>query len=239
MACGPCVPSGNSRVARTFSGGNNIQQASMTDKRGGADSVPEASITARVGSASAAASSASADGSASGTGSAAASFAPKPAGGGDNAGVGEEGMSTGGGASANVGGKASSVVGGVRGQGSAGRERCAGGEAVGEQRTVDDRLQRPVRKLVRERNGIRVLVGLLKYRRQAAAADSVRLRAALCLLGLAHDSQIAQVRYSLTAFRVETCFVDFMHIFFSVLVVFSFLSIVDMGEFSGESAPPH
>lgn len=60
---------------------------------------------------------------------------------------------------------------------------------------MDDRLQRPMRKLIRERNGIRVLVGLLRYRRQAAAADAVRLRAALCLLGLAHDVQIAQVRW--------------------------------------------
>lgn len=60
-------------------------------------------------------------------------------------------------------------------------------------RVVDDRLQRPMRKLVRERNGIRVLVGLLRYRRQVSTADAVRLRAALCLLGLAHDVQIAQV----------------------------------------------
>lgn len=82
-----------------------------------------------------------------------------------------------------------STAGGVGGRGG----RGVGGDGAGEQRMVDDRLQRPVRKLVRERNGIRVLVGLLKYRRQAAAADSVRLRAALCLLGLAHDGQIAQV----------------------------------------------
>lgn len=59
--------------------------------------------------------------------------------------------------------------------------------------TVDDRLQRPMRKLIRERNGIRLLVGLLRYRRQAAVADAVKLGAALCLLGLAHDPQIAQV----------------------------------------------
>lgn len=69
----------------------------------------------------------------------------------------------------------------------------SGGGGVTEHRVVDDRLQRPVRKLVRERHGIRVLMGLLRYRRQAAMADTVRLRAALCLLGLAHDHQIAQV----------------------------------------------
>ncbi|CAN0580374.1 unnamed protein product, partial [Ectocarpus sp. 12 AP-2014] len=60
-------------------------------------------------------------------------------------------------------------------------------------RVVDDRLQRPMRKLIRESNGLRVLVGLLRYRRQVVAADAVRLRAALCLLGLAHDVHIAQV----------------------------------------------
>lgn len=70
---------------------------------------------------------------------------------------------------------------------------------------MDDRLQRPMRKLVRERNGIRVLVGLLRYRRQAAAADSVRLRSALCLLGLAHDVQIAQV---LEKMRITTTLSD-------------------------------
>lgn len=61
---------------------------------------------------------------------------------------------------------------------------------------VDDRLQRPMRKLIRESNGIRVLVGLLRYRRQVVVADAVRLRAALCLLGLAHDVHIAQVRFA-------------------------------------------
>ncbi|CAN0349769.1 unnamed protein product [Discosporangium mesarthrocarpum] len=58
---------------------------------------------------------------------------------------------------------------------------------------VDDRLQRQVRRIVREKNGIRVLVELLRYRRQASAADAVRVRAARCLLGLAHDPQIAQM----------------------------------------------
>lgn len=82
-----------------------------------------------------------------------------------------------------MGGDASaSVSGGVGGGGNDGSDR-----------KVDDRLQRPVRKSIRERNGIRVLVGLLRYRRQPAAADAVRLRAALCLLGLAYDAQIAQV----------------------------------------------
>lgn len=82
---------------------------------------------------------------------------------------------------------------GVAGRGGGGGGGSTGGD--GQQRVLDDRLQRPVRKLVRERNGIRVLVGLLTYRRQAAAADSVRLRSALCLLGLAHDGQIAQVGF--------------------------------------------
>ncbi|CAM9607807.1 unnamed protein product, partial [Scytosiphon promiscuus] len=59
--------------------------------------------------------------------------------------------------------------------------------------------------LIRERNGIRVLVGLLRYRRQVAAADAVRLRAALCLLGLAHDVQIAQV---LEKMRITTTLSD-------------------------------
>lgn len=70
---------------------------------------------------------------------------------------------------------------------------------------VDDRLQRPMRKLVRERNGIRVLVGLLRYRRQVSMADAVRLRATLCLLGLAHDVQIAQV---LEKMRITTTLSD-------------------------------
>lgn len=66
-------------------------------------------------------------------------------------------------------------------------------------------MQRPMRKLVRERNGIRVLVGLLRYRRQVSMADAVRLRATLCLLGLAHDVQIAQV---LEKMRITTTLSD-------------------------------
>ncbi|CAN0441496.1 unnamed protein product, partial [Ectocarpus sp. 8 AP-2014] len=89
----------------------------------------------------------------------------------------------------------------------AGSRRDGSGSAQGGggDRVVDDRLQRPMRKLIRESNGLRVLVGLLRYRRQVVAADAVRLRAALCLLGLAHDVHIAQM---LEKMRITTTLSD-------------------------------
>ncbi|CAN0500424.1 unnamed protein product, partial [Ectocarpus sp. 12 AP-2014] len=88
----------------------------------------------------------------------------------------------------------------------AGSRRDGSGSAQGSgDRVVDDRLQRPMRKLIRESNGLRVLVGLLRYRRQVVAADAVRLRAALCLLGLAHDVHIAQM---LEKMRITTTLSD-------------------------------
>ncbi|CAM9387787.1 unnamed protein product, partial [Ectocarpus sp. 13 AM-2016] len=88
----------------------------------------------------------------------------------------------------------------------AGSRRDGSGSAQGSgDRVVDDRLQRPMRKLIRESNGLGVLVGLLRYRRQVVAADAVRLRAALCLLGLAHDVHIAQM---LEKMRITTTLSD-------------------------------
>lgn len=114
----------------------------------------------------------------------------------------------GGGAGAGSSGSGHNVMGGgPGGSSSSGFCRDDGGGSGGGSgdRVVDDRLQRPMRKLVRERNGIRVLVGLLRYRRQVSMADAVRLRATLCLLGLAHDVQIAQV---LEKMRITTTLSD-------------------------------
>lgn len=105
----------------------------------------------------------------------------------------------GGGSGTGGSGSGHNAMGGGNGGNSGG---CGGG---GGDRVVDDRLQRSMRKLVRERNGIRVLVGLLRYRRQVSMADAVRLRATLCLLGLAHDTQIAQV---LEKMRITTTLSD-------------------------------
>lgn len=198
MSCGLSALPSSSRTSRTFSftGGAHSNQQGAGDKRGDDAGVSSSSF--------AAAAAAAASGADSVSGISSGSHSVKPNGPGGN-GVGEDGaLAREGGVSAaliaDIGNRnfvSSGAVGGTTSSsssgGSGGRGRGVGGDGVSEQRQVDDRLQRPVRKLVRERNGIRVLVGLLKYRRRAAAADAVRLRAALCLLGLAYDGQIAQV----------------------------------------------
>lgn len=60
-------------------------------------------------------------------------------------------------------------------------------------RSKDDRVLRPVRKLARERNAIKVCVQLLRYKRSVQNADAIRLLATRALLGLSRDKQIAQI----------------------------------------------
>ncbi|TYZ67071.1 hypothetical protein PybrP1_012233 [[Pythium] brassicae (nom. inval.)] len=60
-------------------------------------------------------------------------------------------------------------------------------------RSKDDKMLRPVRKLARERNAIKVCVQLLRYKRSVQNADAIRLLATRALLGLSRDKQIAQI----------------------------------------------
>lgn len=57
----------------------------------------------------------------------------------------------------------------------------------------DDKALRPVRKLAREKNAIKVCVQLLRYKRSVQNADGIRLLATRALLGLSRDRQIAQI----------------------------------------------
>lgn len=57
----------------------------------------------------------------------------------------------------------------------------------------DDKAFRPVRRLAREKNAIKVCVQLLKYRRSVQNADAIRLLATRALLGLARDRHISQI----------------------------------------------
>ncbi|KAE9038636.1 hypothetical protein PR002_g5915 [Phytophthora rubi] len=57
----------------------------------------------------------------------------------------------------------------------------------------DDKMLRPVRKLARERNAIKVCVYLLRYKSSVQNADSIRLLATRALLGLSRDRHISQI----------------------------------------------
>jgi hypothetical protein len=57
----------------------------------------------------------------------------------------------------------------------------------------DDKALRPLRKLAREKNAIKVCVQLLRYKRSVQNADAIRLLATRVLLGLSRDRQIAQI----------------------------------------------
>ncbi|KAI9916797.1 hypothetical protein PsorP6_016755 [Peronosclerospora sorghi] len=57
----------------------------------------------------------------------------------------------------------------------------------------DDKMLRPVRKLARERNAIKVCVYLLRYKRSVQHADVIRLLATRALLGLARDRHMSQI----------------------------------------------
>lgn len=57
----------------------------------------------------------------------------------------------------------------------------------------DDKALRPVRKLAREKNAIKICIQLLKYRRSVQNADAIRLLATRTLLGLARDRHISQI----------------------------------------------
>ncbi|RLN87558.1 hypothetical protein BBJ28_00006581 [Nothophytophthora sp. Chile5] len=57
----------------------------------------------------------------------------------------------------------------------------------------DDKVLRPVRKLARERNAIKVCVYLLRYKRSVQNADAIRLLATRALLGLSRDRHISQI----------------------------------------------
>ncbi|KAL3672566.1 hypothetical protein V7S43_001861 [Phytophthora oleae] len=57
----------------------------------------------------------------------------------------------------------------------------------------DDKMLRPVRKLARERNAIKVCVYLLRYKRSVQNADAIRLLATRALLGLSRDRHISQI----------------------------------------------
>lgn len=60
-------------------------------------------------------------------------------------------------------------------------------------RAKDDKALRPVRKLAREKNAIKVCVQLLRYKRSVQNADAIRLLATRALLGLSRDRHIAQI----------------------------------------------
>lgn len=60
-------------------------------------------------------------------------------------------------------------------------------------RSKDDKVLRPVRKLAREKNAIKVCTQLLRYKRSVQNADAIRLLATRALLGLSRDKQIAQI----------------------------------------------
>lgn len=57
----------------------------------------------------------------------------------------------------------------------------------------DDKTLRPVRKLARERNAIKVCVYLLRYKRSVQNADAIRLLSTRALLGLSRDRHISQI----------------------------------------------
>ncbi|CAI5704169.1 unnamed protein product [Peronospora farinosa] len=57
----------------------------------------------------------------------------------------------------------------------------------------DDKMLRPVRKLARERNAIKVCVYLLRYKRSVQNADAIRLLSTRALLGLSRDRHISQI----------------------------------------------
>jgi len=57
----------------------------------------------------------------------------------------------------------------------------------------DDKMLRPVRRLARERNAIKVCVYLLRYKRSVQNADAIRLLATRALLGLSRDRHISQI----------------------------------------------
>ncbi|GLE00044.1 hypothetical protein PINS_up008771 [Pythium insidiosum] len=61
------------------------------------------------------------------------------------------------------------------------------------QRVRDDKPLRPVRKLAREKNAIKVCIQLLRYKRSVQNADAIRLLATRALLGLSRDRHIAQI----------------------------------------------
>lgn len=60
-------------------------------------------------------------------------------------------------------------------------------------RSKDDKVLRPVRKLAREKNAIKVCTQLLRYKRSVQNADAIRLLATRALLGLSRDKHIAQI----------------------------------------------
>lgn len=58
---------------------------------------------------------------------------------------------------------------------------------------TEEKIRRAVRRDLRSKDGIKVLVSLLRYRRCIQAADEVRMLAARALLGLAQEAPIAQI----------------------------------------------
>ncbi len=58
---------------------------------------------------------------------------------------------------------------------------------------AEETMRRAVRKDLRSKDGIKVLVSLLRYRRCIQAADEVRMLAARALLGMAQEPPIAQI----------------------------------------------
>lgn len=57
----------------------------------------------------------------------------------------------------------------------------------------DDKILRPVRRIARENNAIKVCIQLLRYKRSVKNADIIRLLATRTLLGLARDRHITQI----------------------------------------------
>nr|CCA14268.1 conserved hypothetical protein [Albugo laibachii Nc14] len=57
----------------------------------------------------------------------------------------------------------------------------------------DDKILRPVRRMARENNAIKVCIQLLRYKRSVKNADIIRLLATRTLLGLARDRHITQI----------------------------------------------
>eukprot|EP00752_Nemacystus_decipiens_P017886 g16035.t1 len=210
--CGPLVPSSGAAAASSTTAAGRRPLAAGHGHYGGTVAVPASSAAVAVASTGATTPSAAAgEGRGAGQGLKRSLTGESPAG---AVGAHRDGtVRSGGGCGPETGGSGS----GHNAVGGGGPGACAnggfcrdddgggGGGCGGSDRVVDDRLQRPMRKLVRERNGIRVLVGLLRYRRQVSMADAVRLRATLCLLGLAHDVQIAQV---LEKMRITTTLSD-------------------------------
>lgn len=71
------------------------------------------------------------------------------------------------------------------------QQRTAAG--MGPEAAEDEKVRRAVRRDLRAKDGIKVLVALLRYRRCIHAADEVRALAARALLGLAQEAAIAQI----------------------------------------------